>query len=130
MNTQRASLESRYWPKVDMSAGLDGCWIWTGSVGKSGYGRINAGGHNGPILHAHHVALDLAGRPLAPRELALHSCDNKVCVNPAHLSAGDHSRNIREAWESGLRDRERQRIYGATVRRKGLERARERLALA
>ena len=54
---------------------------------------------------AHRVAFVLAGGELADRrgqpgsrgELVLHSCDLKPCCNPAHLSLGDHERNMAEA---------------------------------
>jgi hypothetical protein len=32
---------------------------------------------------------------------ALHTCDNKMCVNPDHLYAGDHSQNMRDAYARG-----------------------------
>lgn len=32
-----------------------------------------------------------------------HTCDNKLCVNPAHLELGTYSENLKEAYERGQR---------------------------
>jgi HNH endonuclease len=32
----------------------------------------------------------------------LHSCDNKTCINPEHLSWGTQSQNIKDAYAKGL----------------------------
>jgi hypothetical protein len=33
--------------------------------------------------------------------MVLHSCDNRRCVNPAHLRQGTGSENIQEAFDKG-----------------------------
>jgi tRNA splicing ligase len=34
--------------------------------------------------------------------VTLHSCDNKRCVNPEHLSLGSQSSNVKDAYSRGL----------------------------
>ena len=65
-----------------------GCWRWTGSLTKKGYGRFNGGGgRESKILPAHRVSFQLAGRTI-PAGLQLdHLCRNRWCVNPDHLEA-------------------------------------------
>lgn len=77
-----------------------GCWIWPfGQMGK-GYGQLAT--DKGPRT-AHVMALILSGspRPLAPRNHAIHSCDNPICVNPAHLRWGTNAENVAEMVQKG-----------------------------
>ncbi len=89
MSAQSRSLVDRFWVRVDKSSG---CWLWTGSVDKWGYGSISCRGlfgEAGPrTTGAHRVAYWLA---LGLFDLSLfvcHRCDTPACVNPAHLFLG------------------------------------------
>ena len=60
-----------------------GCWIWEGTVGHKGHGRINLSGH---VLTAHRVYWEWAmGRAVQDGCLLHHNCHNPRCVNPDHL---------------------------------------------
>lgn len=86
---------------VEKSA--DGCWIWTGPTGKSGYGRIlitsrtrDEKGSLRRLVPAHRVMWrELTGDwPPEGQELH-HACGHRACVNPEHLqllSASMHQR--------------------------------------
>lgn len=76
-----------------------GCWIWTGSTNRTGYGQWAAGGRK---WLAHRYAL--AASVPCPDEalLACHHCDNPPCVNPEHLYWGTHKDN---AADASARDR-------------------------
>lgn len=54
------------------------------------------------MVRAHRLSYRIHHGPIPDGLLVLHSCNNKLCVNPAHLSAGSHSDNIRQAWRDGL----------------------------
>jgi hypothetical protein len=93
-------LEQRFWRKVD-KAGPNECWLWKGTLSEpNGYGLIS-NGHNKPWLRAHRVSWQLAnGRD--PGDLFVcHSCDNRTCVNPAHLWLGTNTDNLKDMVAKG-----------------------------
>lgn len=80
-----------------------GCWEFTGAKSSSGYGSLKVWGR---AFVAHRVACEAVHGP-APegKPLALHSCSNKLCCNPAHLRWGTQKENMGEADDRGERKR-------------------------
>lgn len=93
-----------------------GCWIWCGKLTDTGYGLFYAGGKT---ILAHRYAWRLANdrRRLSVKQLVIHACDNRRCVNPRHLSVGSHRQNIREAFERQRHPRCARVFTTADVRR-------------
>lgn len=76
----------------------DSCWDWRGT--RSHYGIIS---HKYKNYYAHRVSWELANNSKIPKGMVIrHSCDNKFCVNPDHLSIGTQADNARDAVERGL----------------------------
>ena len=85
-----ASLAERFWKQVDTSGE---CWLWIGTVGRDGYGRINLGQQS---LRAHRVSAELNFDEFDPSLWVLHHCDVPLCVRPDHLYQGDAADNARD----------------------------------
>lgn len=80
-----------------------GCWEWTGSLRKSGYGRITVptgkmGGRNHSV---HRLSWEIFNGPIPEGLWVLHHCDNKICGNPAHLFLGTCKDNVQDCIRKG-----------------------------
>lgn len=72
----------RFWSYVDRQ---DVCWLWTGSLTESGYGRFSIGGRAGTVVRAHRFSYEMHVGAI-PAGLDLdHLCRVRRCVNPSHL---------------------------------------------
>jgi len=68
-----------------------GCWFWVGAKSITGYGVCL---YDRKTQLAHRVAYKLyRSKDIDPCLLVCHSCQNKHCVAPEHLSLGTREKN-------------------------------------
>lgn len=75
------SLEERFWRYVDKT---DTCWNWTGA-NCVGYGYFAVSQRPTKSKRAHRFSYELLNGPIPSGFFLHHTCENTLCVNPAHL---------------------------------------------
>lgn len=100
----------RFWDRIDKT---NDCWIWRGPRARGGYGKCQI---NGKTIRAHRLAYTLLVGEIPIDLLVMHGCDNRLCVNPAHLSVGTHQDNLDDAIAKG---RWRYEAHGKGLRKPG-----------
>jgi len=104
---------NRFWDKVRQGF-PDECWEWTGGT-RNGYGMF---AYEPPLpVSAHRMAAYLHGlipSPYAPHDklahgFIRHTCDNRLCCNPAHMLVGTYAENHADKIER----KRHPRTYGA-----------------
>lgn len=88
------AIRDRFWSKVNKSAS---CWLWSAALDDKGYGHFKLGG---AMWKAPRVSWLLSHGD--PAHLCVcHRCDDRRCVNPAHLFVATHEANIEDAIQKG-----------------------------
>jgi hypothetical protein len=94
---------ANFWAKVDVK-GQDDCWEWTGAKQGKNYGSFTIAPGKSGLAHKVSWALTKNDGVLSgPTDHIMHSCDNRKCVNPKHLSLGTALDNNRDMIEKGRR---------------------------
>jgi hypothetical protein len=71
-----------------------GCWIWTGAVNNAGYGICAS--ESKKTSSAHRVSYEAFVGKIPEGMIIAHACDNRLCVNPAHLWLATHKENSQD----------------------------------
>lgn len=99
--TETLTQEDRFWSQVNKT---DGCWEWTGSRMRKGYGNFGVDyRHEG----AHRFSWRLHFGEIPEGMWVLHRCDNPPCVRPDHLFLGTAQANSDDMVAKGRQKRPR-----------------------
>lgn len=78
--------------------GATDCWHWTRARNGMGYGRIT---YENKMQMVHRLSYRAFIGSIPEGMSVLHTCDNRVCINPEHLWLGTYSDNLRDCWAKG-----------------------------
>lgn len=83
--------KTRFWSKVAILSNNE-CWNWLAGETRGGYGKFYL---NGKTLVSSRVAFEISNNITVPKgAFVMHTCNNRRCVNPAHLISGTHQQNM------------------------------------
>lgn len=102
-NARRLSWELRFWAKVNKNGPtpihnpeLGPCWIWTGAIGKKGYGQFR---YKDRMVQAHRFIYEKLVGPIHQGLQIDHICYNKACIRYlGHIEPVTSSENIRRYY--------------------------------
>ena len=83
-----------FWDKVKKT---DNCWEWIAGKYPNGYGLFWDGNRH---VRAHRFVYNLERGQIGDL-CVLHHCDNRGCVNPAHLFLGTKKDNVQDCVKKG-----------------------------
>lgn len=89
------SWQCRFKEIFQKSPTVGDCIEWPMKPGSHGYGQFTIDGWN---TTSHTTSFRFFHGEILQGAVVMHSCDNRMCINPAHLSIGTRTENIKDMW--------------------------------
>ncbi len=89
--------DKRFWSKV---VKVGDCLEYQNGFCDTGYCKVQRGEKT---WLAHRYSYTISKGEIPEGMFILHSCDNRRCVNPEHLSVGTHAQNMADAVARGTK---------------------------
>lgn len=83
--------------RVERNSVIDpdtGCWNWTGTRHREGYGQSTKPGSAKKQMLAHRLSYEAHVGPIADGMVIDHLCENRLCVNPDHMEVVMNGTNV------------------------------------
>lgn len=100
---------AKFWSQVGIRRNIEECWFWHGFVYPIGYGKKR---WNGRPDYSHRVAWEISNKQ-KPQGAIYHTCENRLCCNPAHLRHGTRAEAQQVAWRKSGNTRWRENLSKA-----------------
>jgi hypothetical protein len=84
-----------------MTVTADGCWQWTGTTIRTGYGMVWSSEAQKQVL-AHRRAWEVWRTPIPAGMEIDHLCQNRPCINPDHIEVVTPHENKKRRWDRQL----------------------------
>ena len=82
-------------PTIKGKKDYNSCWIWNGLKNNAGYGMMKVNTqYNMRTVHRIMMVENNQLCKYTDKVEVLHSCGNKLCVNPTHLILGDLEKRV------------------------------------
>jgi hypothetical protein len=93
--TSEALLDAWFWSRIQPLE--SGCWEWTGTRWRDGYGAIRLDGRQ---QRAHRIIYELLVGPIPAGLVPDHLCRNHWCVNPLHIEPVTNRENTKRGYRA------------------------------